>query len=407
MISILLPVNSPINTNSLKNAVDSVLSQKCSAFELIINNNIKCNNIYAYLQSLEKLDSRIKILNLAGEPKTLSVSQTECLSACSPASQYFVWIFPYNILRSDALSNLLGLARSNLESDFVFGQTASHAVTGEMTTRNFKDSLSQDNNIFLENRMPNAGILVRRNFIESVCWYDNSLILQQFSHQEMLCRMYRVGRFSITDEVIIDEFTNIPSIIDKQHINILNKYCDIRDISGWKINSTTFKYLPEDIIPFGKEGLSWNNDELILIYYLFLKYYFLTDNILKAYEWGVIIRELLPFQTKEIDYLEELCLRSDLTERQIAKLAFAAKIYVRCHQHIQSQSHFAEITADSAENSPVNFLIDRKQFQKSSAKILILEDELRSLRYRAVDRVNNLIKRLPLLHDFLKKMFAR
>jgi glycosyltransferase involved in cell wall biosynthesis len=287
MISVHMTTYCRFKNNLLPKAVNSVLTQNFDDFEFVIYDDCSYDGTQEYLEGLKYSDHRVKLIRGEKNVNSVAISLGNCLKNTDPRRRFITWMFDDCELRPNALEQLVNSAtRSNLA--FVFGIGLVHLRTGETfpvghRSIDFIKSNVQNSSVLV----PNAGILCKREIFDRIGWYDSSVILRRSCDWDLFNRMFRNNLpFAKIDEVLADEYGDLqPDSLRNSFtttFDIMKKFTQLRDENGWNLSLDSCLYQPVDRIPPGP----WTEEELSLMYYMFLEYFLSVGNLAKAFLWA-------------------------------------------------------------------------------------------------------------------------
>ncbi len=389
MISINMTTACRYQNGLLQKAIESVLAQDYKDFELVICDDASTDGTADYLKELAENDSRVKIITNKKNVHSVAVSLARCFEASS--KPYITWFFDDNVMRPGALKSMLQAIESDPELDFVYGQTICHLPGGKQFILGTHDE--EDTRKLVENSsviVPNAGMLIRKEFFKHCGWYDASVILRRSTDWDLFRRMIKLGKFRIIPQILTEEFGELEASSLRNSyttsLELMKKFCQIRDLAGWETTLEAALQYPEDRIPKGIADLRWSAAELRQLYFMNLEYYMSVRNWPKALEWARQMAITLELPRWWISRLQ-----SDSTDGQVtsSELAYCGIIYGMAEEQ------------RSNEELLITF---RQEIHHKNLEIQQKDIELNSLRHRVVDKINQSIKQIPFIHSALKKL---
>jgi glycosyltransferase involved in cell wall biosynthesis len=103
---------------TIKRALDSLLSQTFSDFELIISDNVSTDEIPHICKEYAAKDSRIRYIR---QDKSLSAAENQTFVLCEAQGEYFMWASDDDIWAPNFIEVLLTKLKNNPEYDVAMG----------------------------------------------------------------------------------------------------------------------------------------------------------------------------------------------------------------------------------------------------------------------------------------------
>ena len=182
MISVVLPTYN--GETYIREAVDSILTQTCHDFELIIVDDCSTDHTPTILDELAESDRRIRVIHNHENqklPGALNIGFAEA------SGQFFTWTSDDNKYGREALETMLGLLRDEPETDIVYayydlidseGKIISDETHWKTLENRDINRLNADSDGELWN-WAGACFLYRREVHEKLHGYDENLFLAE------------------------------------------------------------------------------------------------------------------------------------------------------------------------------------------------------------------------------------
>jgi glycosyltransferase involved in cell wall biosynthesis len=312
----------------LKRAVESVLNQSCGDLELIICDDASTDGTQEYLQLLAGADRRVKLIRNERNINSVAISLGRCFKAADANRPYVTWMFDDCTLERDAFEILVRNLATGA-ADFVFGTTRVHNADGSILLVGDKPVDDIRSNITNSSILiPNGAILFKRSIFDRVGWYDSNIILRRSCDWDLFRRMIEAGcSFSGIGKVLMDEYGGLePDSLRNTFtttFDIMAKYVRLRDESRMNLSLNASLAAPADFIPSG----GWSEDELGLIYSMFVEYFLSIGNVARAFVWAEKLRPKLQRRPFYYDNLADCVSSGDKTQSLMAAGALAAGVY--------------------------------------------------------------------------------
>ena len=464
MIRILLTTSCGMNNGHLVRAVDSLLQQSYSNFELVICDDGSTDGTEQYLHDVAARDSRVKTFRNPRKLDSIAISLARCFKASDTARPLLTWMSDDCVLLPEALERLVASMDGAKAIDFAYGilnrrtpdgaLTRAAAAPPEVLARELEDSLSFS---------PKAGVVVRCGFLEQSGWLDASVVLREATEWDFFRRMLKLG----TGASLPFEVAECPAALDAlsrerrfaEMLPLLKRYIERRDAAQWPVTLDAALYHPVDRIPPG----DWTDGELRRFALTMLEYFASVGDAAKAYEWASRARERVKPVPEWLErltsrrsgdryseaaelglaagivygagQLEDLSAVQEGTKRMLANTEAEMKTLEAVLEEARAQltDARAEIGALKCEvKAALVELYDSRAetavWQKNAEEVAAREREARehagtleeragtleqhidvmraklgSRRYRIADAINGTIKKQPLLHRVLKR----
>lgn len=182
MISVVLPTYN--GETYIREAVDSILTQTCQDFELIIVDDCSTDRTPVILDELAESDRRIRVIHNHENqklPKSLNIGFAEALG------QFFTWTSDDNKYGREALETMLGLLHGEPETDIVYAYYDLIDSEGKIISDETHWKTLESRDINLLHVEPDAELwnwvgacfLYRREVHEKLHGYDETLFLAE------------------------------------------------------------------------------------------------------------------------------------------------------------------------------------------------------------------------------------
>jgi glycosyltransferase involved in cell wall biosynthesis len=328
MITVHMTTFRRLQSGLLARAVESVLAQTYKDLEFIICDDASTDGTHEYLQSVAAADSRVKVIRNPKNVNSVAISLGRCLKQADATQPYVTWMFDDCTIERDAFEILMQQI-SDDGTDFVFGTTRVHNPDGSiLLVGNQSASTIRSQVMSSSILVPNGGILFKRLIFDEIGWYDANIILRRSCDWDLFKRIIHAHySFSIVDKVMMEEYGGLQSDslrnVFTTTFEIMAKYARLRDGTGMNLSLDACLSAPVDFIPAG----DWSNEELALIFSMFVEYYLSIGNVARAYVWAEKLKAKLPNPPFYFDNLAACVNSRDTTQSLMAAGAITAGVY--------------------------------------------------------------------------------
>jgi glycosyltransferase involved in cell wall biosynthesis len=328
VISVHLTTSRRLRSGLLGRAIDSVLAQTYRDFELIICDDASVDGTDEYLHGIALADQRVRTFRNPRNLNSVAVSLGRCFRESDPERPYVTWMFDDCTLAPRAFEILVDrIARLN--TDFVFGITRVHNPDGSYFLVGHHPVAVILRDIATSSSLvPNAGILIKRSVFDRVGWYDPSIVLRRSCDWDLFRRMIEMNcSFDTIKAAVADEYgsTQADSLRNAftTTFDIMSRYARARDAAHVDLSLNACLNGPIDFIPPG----DWSEDQLSLIYAMFIEYYLSVGDLARGYVWAERLGGLLPERPFFFDALVNAVKSRDSSRSLMAAGALAAGYY--------------------------------------------------------------------------------
>lgn len=199
-ISVLLPTHARYAGGFLEKAVESVLLQSYSNFELLVVDDASVDGTAEYLQKLSHKDSRIKHIRF--EQNVGLPALTLFKAYLQSKGEFIAFNFDDNVLRPNALAKLEEKLTNQPEFGMAYGETVIHMPERDITYG--KEPNIEDLRKF--NYIGNSSVMLRRGTIEKIGWYDPHILLKRSCDWDLWLRIFEAIPVGFVPEVLSEEY---------------------------------------------------------------------------------------------------------------------------------------------------------------------------------------------------------
>ncbi|MDF2645373.1 MAG: hypothetical protein K0Q73_1178 [Paenibacillus sp.] len=274
LISVFLPTFSRLYDGHLERAIQSVLKQTYSNFELLIIDDASVDGSKELIESYAKQDTRIKHIRLKRNIGLPAFS----IGLAYQQSKGDLLAFAYDdaILTPDHLAVLLNKFQVNPQLGMAYGQAYIHWPDGAKTK--IGSPYNATAMAQMNNHIPNLSVMVRRDVIETVGLYDPHVILSRFYDWDLWVRIAKHYPIGFVEKVIGEEYgTRLSDSIGHTFTVLPNLICK------YALMERNDVLLPTQFVNYDPYSMSFEQQlapvEKMQIRYLLLEHYTKTYNI--------------------------------------------------------------------------------------------------------------------------------
>jgi glycosyltransferase involved in cell wall biosynthesis len=329
MLTIHLTTHRRHRSGLLRRAVESVLSQDFTDFELVVCDDASTDGTAAYLDWIAAADPRVRVIRNPRNVNSLAISLGRCLVAADTARPWVSWMFDDCVLRPGAFGRLVAAQRAHPEARMLYGVTEVLQRDGSLLRVGAAEAEVRAAIAGHPALVPNAGILVHRDVFARHGWYDPSIMLRRSCDWDLFRRFVEGGvPFLALPEVLAweDGWMQPDSLrnADTAGLEYVMRFSAARDASGIRLDLANALVRPVDWIPHA----AWSAEELDLMRYQCLEYFLSVGEVVRAFHWarqlagrldtrGLLLRENLLREASAADCDER---------RRLAAGAFAGVV---------------------------------------------------------------------------------
>lgn len=201
LVSIFLPTYNRREGGFLERSINSVLAQTHTEFELIIVDDGSIDGSSDIINNYCKKDTRIRHERL--EINTGLPALNTGLVYPKSYGSYLAWTFDDCELVNDHISTLLSEFEKKPEIGMSYGKGIMYAWSGDKETQveigKPYDKVQMD---LGNNHIPNPCVMLRREVIENVGWYDPHIIVKRNCDWDLWRRIHSRYKMSFINKVI-------------------------------------------------------------------------------------------------------------------------------------------------------------------------------------------------------------
>lgn len=202
-ISVILPTFRRGDNGLFQKSVDSLLNQTFKNFELIIIDDASTDSTAEHIRNYMAKDPRVAVIRHQRNIGLPAVSQDEGFLRSRGA--FYFYAFDDNEYDPAAMETLIGFLNEHPDLKAVYGASAFVLEDGSSSLIGDED-LDLDRQLTL-NYIPNSPVLMRRELIDDVGFYDPHISMVRLCDWDLWCRIarkYPVGR---VDKTLVKELS--------------------------------------------------------------------------------------------------------------------------------------------------------------------------------------------------------
>lgn len=200
LISVFIPTHARYRNGFLEKAVESILLQSYTRFELFVIDDGSVDGTQKYLQKLCQKDSRVKHIRF---DKNIGLPALTLFKAyLQSKGEFIAFNFDDTVLTENNLATLSGKLISDPELGMVYAQSVMHMPDGDITYGQEPDI----NELTKFNFIGNSSIMLRRSTIEKIGWYDPHILLKRSCDWDLWLRVFAATKVAFIPEVLSEEY---------------------------------------------------------------------------------------------------------------------------------------------------------------------------------------------------------
>lgn len=200
LISVFIPTHARYQNGFLEKAIDSILAQTYTRFELFVVDDGSVDGTQKYLQKLAQRDNRVKHIRF---DRNIGLPALTLFKAyLQSKGEFIAFNFDDTILTPHNLQILSDKLIAEPEVGMVYAQTIMHMPDGDITYGQEPDY----NELRKFNFIGNSSIMLRRSTIERVGWYDPHILLKRSCDWDLWLRIFNTEKVAYIPEVLSEEY---------------------------------------------------------------------------------------------------------------------------------------------------------------------------------------------------------
>jgi glycosyltransferase involved in cell wall biosynthesis len=201
-VSVLLPTYARFKSGHLERAIQSVLAQSWSNFELLVIDDGSIDGTAEYVEDCAKSDPRVKHVRLEKNTGLPAYALARGFSLAT--GEYLAWVFDDCELRPTHLQTLMTALLENPAWGMVYAR-AELNLTGEKS-HDLGAPFDAARLASGDNFIPNVCVVLPRSTIERVGWYDPHVLLKRLCDWDLWHRISLAYEIGFVDEVLATEY---------------------------------------------------------------------------------------------------------------------------------------------------------------------------------------------------------
>ena len=225
LVSVILPTYARYQTGQLQRAVESVLKQTFTDFELLIIDDGSRDGSREFIAQYCRLDPRVVHIRHERNCGLPALRVNEGIELAR--GQYIAFQFDDDTWRPYALATLIAGAKRHGESTVIVGTVKLHGAGEGQLLPNSPVSLTT---IYHENRIANNSVLVLREVFTRLGMYDCHLAMRRLTDWDLWLRLIKYVPFHVISEEIGDVYAGSADAIGTMVPYELSVFRYIHDI---------------------------------------------------------------------------------------------------------------------------------------------------------------------------------
>lgn len=196
MISVIMPTYCRVR--SIDKAIDSILSQTYTDFELLIMDDGSTDGTKEILQDYAKKDSRIKHIRFEENSGTPALRGNQGIALSQ--GTHIAFMFDDDLWYPHCLDTLYSFHMANPDCGMIYGQIDYHNLITGQYRANFGEDWDYSK-LINGNYIPNHAVLIKREVFKEIGGYDEHPVMKRICDWDLWCRMgkhYQVKRIPVS-----------------------------------------------------------------------------------------------------------------------------------------------------------------------------------------------------------------
>lgn len=191
MVSVIMPVFNAGDGSELEQAIQSILQQTFTDFELIICDDASTDNTWEHLKRLASLDGRITLLQNVVNQRA-GAARNRCIDKSQ--GRFIAFMDADDISAPNRLQTQLEFLKNHPEIAFVGARGEFfHKVPGDLKQYYWFVDQPQAKDFLMTLPFVHASIMVRREVIRKIGGYSTEQAVIRSEDYDMLMRAYALG----------------------------------------------------------------------------------------------------------------------------------------------------------------------------------------------------------------------
>jgi len=201
LVSVVLPTYRRCRSGQLRRALESVLSQACEDFELLVIDDGSTDGSADLIDRLRARDPRVVHVRHERNSGLHAVRLDEGIELAR--GKYLAFQFDDDCWRPNALKTLVRASEQANRPSVVVGKAFFTAPTGTWTLPAVELNLV---NLYEQNRFANNAVLFPRGLVERYGMYDCHIGMRRLCDWDLWLRFMRHVPFLVVDELISEVY---------------------------------------------------------------------------------------------------------------------------------------------------------------------------------------------------------
>lgn len=296
LITVFMPTFSRCRSGHLEKAIQSVLRQTYPNFELLIVDDASVDGSKELIEYYIRMDERVKHVRMPrniGQPAlTMGIAYQKA------KGDFLTFVYDDCVVTEQFLGTLLYKMRLEPTIGMAYGQAYIHWHDGrkQLIGAPFDaENLAKGNN-----HIPNVAVMMKREVIKHVGWYDPHFMLSRFYDWDLWRRIATHYPVGFVQEVIAEEFgTSLNDSIGHTLTALPHLFLKYAQLPR---NELLHPSRIEQYDPYRLDFLEqfpWSEQEKSEVHYL------LMENLVKTYNIDAIIRSANSLRASQPNILQQ------------------------------------------------------------------------------------------------------
>lgn len=202
LVTVFMPTYARNHSGYLQRAIESILLQTYKNWEFLIVDDGSIDGTKDVIKTYSEKDSRIRHIRYFNRNTGLPALITG-MAAHEAKGKYFTWVFDDAILYPNHLETFVQYLEQSLKTSLVYAKAK--AVLEDDKFLIVGKKLNIDALNCGENHIPNTAVMLRKDLIDEIGWYDPNIILKRCCDLDLWIRTAKRHRIDFIDLILAEE----------------------------------------------------------------------------------------------------------------------------------------------------------------------------------------------------------